>query len=97
MALVEYSDSQSSDTSQPDQTHSKRPSSRGVKRKHSSTSESPLPPLPDSFHDLYASSARVSNRDDPNLHAGRQRITPHIEGNWPTHVYIECESIEQCQ
>lgn len=97
MVLVDYSDSDTSDTPQPDQTHSKSQSSRGIKRKHSSTSESTLPPLPESFHDLYASPARVSKQDDPTLHSGRQRVKPHVEGNWPTHVYVECESIEQSQ
>lgn len=94
MGLVEYSDSESSDTPHPDQIHGEDHASRGIKRKHSSTSHSTLPPLPHSFHDLYASTARVSNKDDPTLHAGRQRVTPHIEGNWPTHVYVECKSME---
>lgn len=97
MALVEYSDSESSDSPQPSQTHSKSQKSRGIKRKQSSSSDFTLPPLPNSFHDFYASAARVSNQDDPTLHAGRQRVTPHVEGNWPTHVYIDCESIEQSQ
>lgn len=97
MALVDYSDSESSDIPQPDQTHNRSQSSRGIKRKQSSASDSILPPLPDSFHDLYASTARASNHDDPTLHAGRQRAMPHVEGNWPTHVYVECESIEQSQ
>ena len=94
MALVEYSDSEGSDSPPPDQTLSTSQESRAIKRKHSSTSDSTLPSLPDSFHDLYASSARVSNQDHPTLHNGRQRVTPHVEGNWPTHVYIECESVQ---
>ena len=93
MVLVEYSDSESSDTPPPDQTNSPSQSSRGIKRKHSPASDYTLPPLPDSFRDLYASAARISNHDDPTLHGGRQRVQPHVEGNWPTHVYVECESI----
>jgi hypothetical protein len=42
---------------------------------------------------LYASSIRVSVRDDPSLHGGRKRVIPHVEGNWPTHIYLECSSL----
>ena len=97
MVLVEYSDSDNSDTLRPDQTYVKIKSPQGVKRKHSSVSESTLPPLPGNFHDLYASTARVSSQDDPTLHGGRLRVKPHVEGNWPTHVYVECEFIQWSQ
>ncbi|KAL6715973.1 poly(U)-specific 3'-to-5' RNA exonuclease [Lecanora helva] len=84
MPLVEYSDSDNSDSS-PLET----PQIRGTKRKRPTENPPFLPPLPSTFHDLYATTSRPSNQDDPDLHGGRQRMTPHIEGNWPTHVYIE--------
>ena len=93
MPLVEYSDSEESqkDEAPPTESHQAR-LPKSLKRKYSASSAADLPPLPDAFHDLYASAVRVSNKDDPSLHGGRQRVIPHIEGNWPTHVYIECTS-----
>ncbi|KAL3465305.1 U6 snRNA phosphodiesterase Usb1 [Aspergillus heterothallicus] len=80
MALVQYSDSDS-------EIDEEAPPRKIKKLDHSAPST--LPPLPAAFHDLYASSIRVSVRDDPSLHGGRKRVIPHIEGNWPTHIYLE--------
>ena len=83
MALVEYSDSESdADIAAASPPPTKKP-------RHSQQA-SALPPLPATFHDLYASSTRVSVQDDPSLHGGRKRVIPHVEGNWPTHIYLEC-------
>ena len=97
MPLVDYSDSEHSE---PEDTRRSKVKELGIpessslktnlKRKRSENIISDLPPLPDAFRDLYASNSRLSTQDDPTLHGGRQRATPHVDGQWPTHVYIEC-------
>jgi U6 snRNA phosphodiesterase len=51
-----------------------------------------LPTLPTSFYSLYATNVRTAAADDPSLHGGRKRQVAHKEGNWPTHIYLECRS-----
>jgi len=93
MGLVEYPDSDASSNEAEKKTTGTTPSKDGfsLKRKREDHGSATLPALPDSFYDLYATPARASLHDDPTLHSGRQRTTPHVEGNWPSHVYIECE------
>ncbi|KAJ5889031.1 hypothetical protein N7495_009072 [Penicillium taxi] len=82
MSLVQYSDSESDDDVESP------PAKKSCLKQPSS-----LPPLPAAFHDLYASNARVSVQDNPSLHSGRKRAVPHIEGNWPTHLSLECTHV----
>jgi hypothetical protein len=82
MGLVDYSDSDSEE---------KQPTPPSKRRKTSRGDVDALPPLPTSFLDQYSSTVRTSTQDDPSLHGGRKRVTPHVEGHWPTHVYLECK------
>ncbi|KAJ5765290.1 hypothetical protein N7520_004849 [Penicillium odoratum] len=86
MPLVQYSDSES----EPDESDVQTPpAKRSCLKQATSGKTSTIPPLPAAFHDLYASTTRVSTQDDPSLHGGRKRVIPHVEGNWPTHLYLE--------
>lgn len=96
--LVDYS----SDSSESDVVDSSGPrlkkqktdgdnNGRTTTTANATATKSELPPLPSAFHDLYASTVRVSASDDPTLHQGRKRVNPHKAGHWPSHLYIECE------
>ena len=82
MSLVAYSDSES---------EGEMGTPPAKKRKVSRDNMDTLPALPASFLDQYSATVRTSKEDDPSLHGGRKRITPHVQGNWPTHVYLECK------
>ena len=94
MSLVQYPDSDTDEEDKanaiPAQPVQNLPRS-AVKRKHSESAQDDLPPLPAAFHDLYSTNARVSTSDNPSLHGGRKRAIPHVEGNWPSHAYLECK------
>ncbi|KAI5798968.1 U6 snRNA phosphodiesterase Usb1 [Geopyxis carbonaria] len=83
LPLVDYSDSDS-DAAQPPAKIQKTTS-----KETRSVPLPKLPPLPSRFHELYVVPPRVGKEDDPSLHGGRKRSTPHVQGNWPTHVFVE--------
>lgn len=91
MGLVDYSSSDSEAPSSPPAKRLKRSPARSAARPetHPKPPTSTLPPLPPTFHDLYASTVRQAPTDDPTLHQGRRRQIPHVPGNWPSHIYIE--------
>jgi hypothetical protein len=91
MSLVQYSDSDSDPAGEEDASLSAQKPKTVLKRKRSEPSNDDLPPLPAAFHDLYSTNARVSTSDNPSLHGGRKRAVPHVEGNWPSHIYLECK------
>ncbi|TRX94929.1 hypothetical protein FHL15_004014 [Xylaria flabelliformis] len=88
MGLVDYS-SDSSESDEPAGPRTKKQKISENQTTNNSIAKSELPPLPSAFHDLYASTVRVSASDDPALHQGRKRVNPHKVGNWPSHLYIE--------
>ncbi|KAJ9648444.1 poly(U)-specific 3'-to-5' RNA exonuclease [Coniosporium tulheliwenetii] len=93
MVLVDYSDSEPEEDEK--ETRRQDPASLADsnilnrKRKTPPEPAADLPPLPAGFQDLYSTATRASTQDDPSLHGGRKRSVPHVEGNWPTHVYLE--------
>ena len=89
MSLVLYPDSDSG--SDGDACLSAQEPKIVLKRKRNESDDNDLPPLPAAFHDLYSTNARISTSDNPNLHGGRKRAVPHVEGNWPSHIYLECK------
>jgi hypothetical protein len=91
MPLVDYSSSSEDDAIDGGLPEHEPKQPTNLKRKRPIAKAQDLPPLPASFYDLYASNTRVSTSDDPSLHGGRKRHVPHVEGNWPSHVYLECK------
>lgn len=91
--LVDYSDTESEDQEAP------RAKKRKVEAmpKNSFVATASPPPPPAAFKSLYATNVRSAVADDPNLHGGRTRQVGHVEGNWPTHVYLECKSAKRAQ
>jgi len=87
-SLVAYSDSETESESDGAERASKKRKTFTANGPNGDT-RAVLPPLPTAFHDMYSSTVRTSTHDDPSLHGGRKRVTPHVEGKWPTHVYLE--------
>lgn len=106
MALVDYSDSDSDDANaappkklKPDPAPPLSPTANTTttvtttaNTTTANTTTTTLPPIPLRFHELYAVPPRLGKDDDPALHGGRRRAIPHMHGNWPTHVFLECVS-----
>ena len=91
MSLVDYPDTDSDQESQSGKVLVQAGTQSSVTSDTISGSVHKPPPLPREFRSLYATNVRASTVDDPDLHGGRSRQVPHIEGNWPTHIYLECK------
>ncbi|TQS33654.1 hypothetical protein Golomagni_05992 [Golovinomyces magnicellulatus] len=90
MALVDYASSDEDCDSKIVSSQLTTDTQTAPQRRKVDNVVTDLPPLPSKFHDLYASSKRLSTSDDPSLHNGKKRSCPHIVGNWPSHIYVEC-------
>ncbi|RDI89082.1 hypothetical protein Vi05172_g252 [Venturia inaequalis] len=92
MPLVDYSSDEADDDETRQPSH---PPKRKRPSPHQGSTSLPqhpppaLPPLPPAFHDLYSTNTRTSTTDNPAWHGGRKRQIPHVQGNWPSHVYLE--------
>lgn len=104
MALVDYSNSESEGEQESEDvlppSKKRRTSSppehvqQDVKKRNvrEDESKSSMPPLPAAFLDMYSSTVKKSASDDPSMHQGRKRTIPHVQGNWPTHIFLDCRS-----
>lgn len=90
MTLVDYSSDESESAEPAGAPPTKRRKPSPAPHPTRPAAKPALPPLPSAFHDLYASTVRQSVVDDPSLHQGRRRVNPHVVGNWPSHLYVEC-------
>ncbi|KAG9300618.1 hypothetical protein G9A89_005218 [Geosiphon pyriformis] len=93
-ALVDYTSSSEGESENEKETRGKRARTEEEEeemRKRKFKQE--LPPLPSSFLELYTNKVFSTTKsiDDPSKHNGRIRSSPHVEGNWPTHVFVEVD------
>lgn len=52
-------------------------------------------PLPDSVQRMFRDEEEKERVvDDCSKHGGRLRTFPHERGNWATHVYMPCKSLD---
>lgn len=80
MNLVGYSDSSdSSDTDSEQSNYLNINTSQNV--------QSLKPSLPLSFHSIYTANSKFASGS--HLYDGKSRVSAHVEGSWPTHIYLQ--------